>query len=268
MGSSASGASGAGTAAPPRPKGRPGRKPKGSVPVVVPETPDRPDPDHVLTWRQRKVLQVIRESVERRGYPPSMREIGEAVGLTSTSSVSYQLSVLQRKGYLHRDVGRPRTVEVRLPGHPAVRPAPGRDKREEDAAEIPGIDIPSQEAAYVPLVGRIAAGGPILAEQYVEDVFPLPRQLVGEGTLFLLKVSGDSMVNAAIADGDWVVVREQQTAENGEIVAAMLDGEATVKTLKRSDGHVWLIPHNPAYTPILGDEATILGKVVAVLRRV
>jgi repressor LexA len=253
----------------PRPKGRPGRKPKGSVPVVVPETPDKPDPDHVLTWRQRKVLQVIRESVQKRGYPPSMREIGEAVGLTSTSSVSYQLSTLQRKGYLHRDVGRPRTVEVRLPGHPAVRPEPGR--REEEAAEMPGSDIPSQEAAYVPLIGRIAAGGPILAEQYVEDIFPLPRQLVGEGNLFLLKVSGDSMINAAIADGDWVVVRQQEDAENGEIVAAMLEGagsEATVKTFKRSDGHIWLIPHNPAYTPILGDEAVILGKVVAVLRRV
>jgi repressor LexA len=252
----------------PRPKGRPGRKPKGSVPVVVPETPDKPDPDHVLTWRQRKVLQVIRESVQKRGYPPSMREIGEAVGLTSTSSVSYQLSTLQKKGYLHRDVGRPRTVEVRLPGHPAVRPEPGREREEEAPADIPGIDIPSQEAAYVPLIGRIAAGGPILAEQYVEDVFPLPRQLVGEGTLFLLKVAGDSMINAAIADGDWVVVREQRTAENGEIVAAMLDTEATVKTFKQGDGHVWLIPHNPAYTPILGDEATILGKVVAVLRRV
>jgi repressor LexA len=253
----------------PRPKGRPGRKPKGSVPVVVPETPDKPDPDHVLTWRQRKVLQVIRESVQKRGYPPSMREIGEAVGLTSTSSVSYQLSTLQRKGYLHRDVGRPRTVEVRLPGHPAVRPEPGR--REDEAADMPGSDIASQEAAYVPLIGRIAAGGPILAEQYVEDIFPLPRQLVGEGNLFLLKVSGDSMINAAIADGDWVVVRQQEDAENGEIVAAMLDNatpEATVKTFKRSDGHIWLIPHNPAYTPILGDEATILGKVVAVLRRV
>ncbi len=265
MGGTATGTSKADQAEAPRPKGRPGRKPKGSVPVIIPDTPDRPDPDHVLTWRQRKVLQVIRESVQKRGYPPSMREIGEAVGLTSTSSVSYQLSTLQKKGYLHRDVGRPRTVEVRLPGHPAVRPEPGR---EEEAADIPGIDIPSQEAIYVPLVGRIAAGGPILAEQSVEDVFPLPRQLVGDGTLFLLKVAGDSMMNAAITDGDWVVVREQKVAENGEIVAAMLDGEATVKTFKQSDGHVWLIPHNPAYTPILGDEATILGRVVAVLRRI
>jgi repressor LexA len=218
----------------PRPKGRPGRKPKGSVPPVILETPDKPDPDHVLTWRQRKVLQVIRDSVQKRGYPPSMREIGEAVGLTSTSSVSYQLSTLQRKGYLHRDVGRPRTVEVRLPGHPAVRPEPGKEE-EQVASNAAGLDIPSQETIYVPLVGRIAAGTPLLAEQSVEDIFPLPRQLVGE---------------------------------DGDIVAAMLDGEATVKTFKRSDGHVWLIPHNPAYTPILGDDASILGRVVAVLRRV
>ena len=251
---------------PVRPKGRPGRKPKGSVPVVIPETPDKPDPDHVLTWRQRKVLQVIRDSVQKRGYPPSMREIGEAVGLTSTSSVSYQLSTLQRKGYLHRDVGRPRTVEVRLPGHPAIRPEQSREEEAEPAGD--GLDIPSQEATYVPLVGRIAAGIPILADEQVEDVFPLPRQLVGDGTLFLLKVAGDSMINAAIADGDWVVVRQQEDAENGEIVAAMVENEATVKTLKRSDGHAWLMPHNPAYTPILGDDAAILGKVVAVLRRV
>ncbi len=225
------------------------------------DVPDKPDPDHVLTWRQRKVLQVIRDSVQRRGYPPSMREIGEAVGLTSTSSVSYQLSTLQNKGYLRRDAGRPRTVEVRLPGHPAVRPEPDSDD------EMP-MDITSQEAAYVPLIGRIAAGGPILAEQAIEDIFPLPRQLVGEGTLFLLKVVGDSMINAAIADKDWVVVRQQPVAENGDIVAAMIDGEATVKTFKRSAEHVWLMPHNPAYTPIPGDEAEILGKVVAVLRRV
>jgi repressor LexA len=247
-----------------RPKGRPGRKPKGSVaavPSVVTEMPDHPDPDHVLTWRQRKVLQVIRESVQRRGYPPSMREIGEAVGLTSTSSVSYQLSTLQSKGYLRRDAGRPRTVEVRLPGHAAVRP-------DAEAPEDAGMDITSQETAFVPVVGRIAAGGPLLAEEAIEDIFPLPKQIVGDGTLFLLKVVGDSMINAAIANDDWVVVRQQPVAENGEIVAAMIDGEATVKTFKRSGGHVWLMPHNPVYTPIPGDEATILGRVVAVLRRV
>src|SRR6201997_319533 len=153
MGGTATGTSGSEA---PRPKCAQGRKPKGSVPVIIPETPDTPDPDHVLTWRQRKVLQVIRDSVQKRGYPPSMREIGEAVGLTSTSSVSYQLSTLQRKGYLHRDVGRPRTVEVRLPGHPAVRPEQNREEEAEVGAD--GLDIASQEAAYVPLVGRIAAG--------------------------------------------------------------------------------------------------------------
>ena len=262
MGGTANGASGTDPLESPRPKGRPGRKPKGSVPVVIPETPDKPDPDHVLTWRQRKVLQVIRESVQKRGYPPSMREIGEAVGLTSTSSVSYQLSTLQSKGYLRRDAGRPRTVEVRLPGHPAVRP------EAEEPEEAAALDIPSQDAAYVPLIGRIAAGGPILAEEAIEDIFPLPKQLVGNGTLFLLKVVGDSMINAAIADGDWVVVRQQAVADNGDIVAAMIDGEATVKTFKRADGHIWLMPHNPAYTPIPGDDATVLGKIVAVLRRV
>ena len=124
------------------------------------------------------------------------------------------------------------------------------------------------EASMVPLIGRIAAGGPLLAEQVVEDVFPLPRQVVGDGTLFLLQVVGDSMIDAAICDGDWVVVRQQPAAENGEIVAAMIDGEATVKTYRRRDGHVWLMPHNPAFTPILGDDATLLGKVTAVLRRV
>src|SRR5262252_10224107 len=249
-----------------RPKGRPGRKPKGSVPTVVAEMPDHPDPDHVLTWRQRKVLQVIRDSVQRRGYPPSMREIGEAVGLTSTSSVSYQLSTLQSKGYLRRDAGRPRTVEVRLPGQPAVRP-------EAEGAEEYAADIPSQEAAFVPLVGRIAAGMPLLAEEAIDDIFPLPKQIVGDGTLFLLKVVGDSMINAAISDGDWVVVRQQEDAENGQIVAAMIkegiEGEATVKTLRRAaDGHIWLMPHNPAFDPIPGDDAEILGRVVAVLRRV
>ena len=119
---------------------------------------------------------------------------------------------------------------------------------------------------YVPVVGQIAAGGPMLAEQVVEDVFPLPRQIVGEGTLFLLKVVGESMVDAAICDGDWVVVRQQQVAENGDIVAAMIDGEATVKTFKRRDGHVWLMPHNSAFSPIDGDDATVLGRVTAVLR--
>src|SRR2546423_13042609 len=175
MGGAVAGVSGTDQAGAPRPKGRQGRKPKGSVPVVVPEPPDKPDPNHVLTWRQRKVLQVIRESVQQRGYPPSMREIGEAVGLTSTSSVSYQLSTLQKKGYLHRDVGRPRTVEVRLPGHPAGRPEPSREpaRDEEEGGDIPGFHIRSQEAAYVPLVSRIAAGGPILGPEGIGAAFPM-----------------------------------------------------------------------------------------------
>jgi repressor LexA len=221
--------------------------------------PDGPPDITGLTPRQRRVLEVIRDSVDRRGYPPSMREIGDAVGLTSTSSVSHQLTTLERKGYLRRDPNRPRAVEVRLPD--AGEPDGGVEPNESEwRASRPA-------AAYVPVVGRIAAGGPILAEQAVESVFPLPRELVGEGTLFLLKVSGDSMIDAAICDGDWVVVRQQAVAENGDIVAAMLDGEATVKTFKRRGGRIWLMPHNDAYEPIAGEFATILGKVVSVLRR-
>jgi len=221
--------------------------------------PDGLPDESGLTPRQRRVLEVIRESVERRGYPPTVREIGEAVGLTSTSSVSYQLSSLQKKGYLRRDPSKPRAVDVRLPGEAAAALERSIDEAAERAAH--------PQPAYVPVLGRIAAGGPILAEQAVEDVFPLPRELVGTGTLFLLKVVGDSMVEAAIADGDWVVVRQQPTADNGDIVAAMIDGEATVKTYRKRDGHVWLLPHNAAYSPIPGDEAAVLGRVVTVLRK-
>jgi repressor LexA len=184
-----------------------------------------------------------------------VREIGEAVGLVSPSSVAYQLKELEKKGYLRRDPNRPRAVDVRTPSE--------LSPEEEEAARAA-----RPTPAYVPVVGRIAAGGPILAEQAIEDVFPLPRELVGEGNLFLLQVKGDSMVEAAICNGDWVVVRQQQTAENGEIVAAMLEGEATVKTYRRRGGHVWLMPQNEAFEPIAGDHATILGRVVAVLRRI
>ena len=245
----------------------------------VSDFPDGPPDEAGLTPRQRRVLDVIRDSVERRGYPPSMREIGEAVGLTSPRPASPTSS-----------------TTLRAQGLPAPRPEPAPRRRGPDPGESPALDAepaapaitahprpaastrhPSTRpasgdarpaAAYVPVVGRIAAGGPILAEQAVEDVFPLPRQLVGDGTLFMLKVVGDSMVDAAICDGDWVVVRQQPVAENGDIVAAMIDGEATVKTFKRRDGHVWLMPHNPAYAPIPGDDATILGRVSAVLRKV
>ena len=208
-----------------------------------------------LTGRQRLILEFIREWVERHGYPPSVREIGEAVGLVSPSSVAYQLKELEKKGYLRRDPNRPRAVDVRTPSE--------LSPEEEEAARAA-----RPTPAYVPVVGRIAAGGPILAEQAIEDVFPLPRELVGEGNLFLLQVKGDSMVEAAICNGDWVVVRQQQTAENGEIVAAMLEGEATVKTYRRRGGHVWLMPQNEVFEPIAGDDATILGRVVAVLRRI
>lgn len=233
----------------------------------VHELPDGTTGGDGLTARQRLVLETIRSSVEQRGYPPSMREIGEAVGLTSPSSVKHQLTTLERKGFLRRDPNRPRAIEVvqsddsrgisALPGSTFPRSV-GTDGAEENA----GRPTPS----YVPVVGRIAAGGPILAEQVIEDVFPLPRQLVGDGELFLLRVAGDSMIDAAICDGDWVVVRRQPVAENGEIVAAMIDGEATVKTFKRIDRHVWLMPHNTAYEPIPGDDAQILGRVVSVLR--
>jgi repressor LexA len=232
--------------------------------------PDGPPGGDGLTVRQRRVLETIREAVERRGYPPSLREIGEAVGLTSPSSVAHQLSSLERKGFLRRDPNRPRAIEVIMPGE---QPAELRDgdltsslagSTGDDDRRIDGRPTPS----YVPLVGRIAAGGPILAEQAVEDVFALPRQLVGDGELFLLKVVGDSMIDAAICDGDWVAVRRQPVAENGEVVAAMIDGEATVKTFKRRDGDIWLMPHNTAYQPIPGNDATILGRVVAVMRRV
>jgi repressor LexA len=223
------------------------------------EPPDMTGPD--LTSRQRKIIQIIEDSTQHYGYAPTLREIGEAVGLASTSSVSYQLSTLEKKGCLSRGAGRPRTAVVRLASDPASR---------QQADQARG-DIKEQRVAHVPLVGRIAAGGPILAEQSIEDVFPLPRRLVGEGELIMLEVVGDSMINAAIADGDWVVVRRESDVENGDIVAATIDGvevEGTVKTLKRSDGHVWLMPHNPVYAPILGDDAVIVGKVVAVLRRV
>src|SRR6201981_3080153 len=184
-----------------------------------------------LTERQRTILNVIRESVTSRGYPPSIREIGDAVGLTSTSSVAHQLRTLERKGYLRRDPNRPRAVDVRGAEEPAAAQAV--------LTEVAGSDA-LPEPTYVPVLGRIAAGGPILAEEAVEDVFPLPRELVGEGTLFLLKVVGNSMVDAAICDGDWVVVRQQNVADNGDIVAAMIDGGATVKTFKGNSGQGWL----------------------------
>jgi len=255
-----------------------------------------------LDARARAVYETVRDAVTAHGYPPSMREIGAAVGLTSPSSVKHQLDKLERLGLVRRDPNRPRALEVILPVQSASTPAAETKALEdpeapEDAAsaaatadtehpENPGRqhsanpdDLPSLpvlpgvaegEAVAVPLVGRIAAGSPILAEQSIEDVMALPRRLTGNGELFMLEVHGDSMVEAAICDGDWVVVRTQADASNGDIVAAMLDdidgATATVKVLFRRDGHQWLLPCNPDYAPIPGDEATIMGKVVTVLR--
>ena len=235
-----------------------------------------------LTMRQRRVLEFIRNSAAGGGSPPSLREIGDAVGLTSPSSVAYQLAALERKGYLRKDPHRPRAIEVVSPDRP--RNTPGYRAGDNGVGRLadyldnqdgdPQDDIETASGdyrptpSYVPLVGRIAAGGPILADEVVEDVFPLPRRLVGEGQLFLLKVVGDSMIEAAICDGDWVVVRQQPSGESGDIVAAMIDGEATVKTLNRHSKGVWLMPANSAYDPIDGKDASILGKVTAVLRRI
>ena len=198
----------------------------------VTELPDGPADSSGLTARQRKVLEFLRDEIEKRGYPPSMREIGAAVGLTSTSSVAHQLRALEALGYVKRDPNRPRALEIFLPDVMAARRSMSS------------------------------------ATEHVEEIFPLPKSLVGDGTLFLLEVSGDSMIDAAICNGDYVVVRQEQTANNGDIVAALLDDEATVKTFQRKDGQVWLMPHNEAYDPIDGNHATILGIVTAVLRKV
>lgn len=211
---------------------------------------DQPRGQKPLTSKQQAILDAIRASIASRGYPPSMREIGDAAGLASLSSVSHQLGQLELGGWIRRDPNRPRALEVLVDAEPD--------------ADAPDIDA----TTLVPLVGRIAAGVPITAEQHIDEIVPLPRQLVGTGDLFMLKVVGESMIDAAICDGDWVVVRSQQTAENGDIVAALLDEEATVKVFRQRDGHTWLLPRNTNFEPILGDQASVLGKVVAVLRAV
>ncbi|GAB3829594.1 transcriptional repressor LexA [Dactylosporangium cerinum] len=206
--------------------------------------------DSDLSDRQQHVLSVIRGWVEERGYPPTVREIGAAVGLGSTSSVSHHLKSLERLGYLRRDGRWPRAM----------------DARDADATAGPTV-VYRDAGVSVPVLGAIAAGQPILAEEQSDDELTLPSSLVGHGSLFALRVKGDSMIEAAICDGDFVVVRRQPVAENGDIVAAMIDGEATVKVYRRRDGHVDLVPRNPSYDVIPGDEAVILGRVVSVLRR-
>lgn len=214
--------------------------------------PDGEPDDTGLTTRQRMILECIAEAVAEQGFPPSMREIGERVGLSSTASVTHQLQQLERSGFIKRGSRNARSLEITRPSESTRSTA-------------------SEEAVQIPLLGTIAAGTGVIADQQVEAIMPLPRDFVGRGDaseLFMLKVKGDSMVDAAICDGDFVVVRRAQTAENGDIVAALLDGdEATVKTFKRRDGHVWLMPHNPNYAPIPGDDALILGIVKTVLRK-
>ena len=223
------------------------KKPASSSTKKITELPDGPADQNGLTPRQLKILQVIKTAVEDQGYPPSMREIGEKAGLSSTASVTYQLQILEEKGWIRRDASRGRAIEITLPGQD-------------------GEAAPQDKTRLIPLVGRIAAGNPILAEQEVEEVLPLPESIVGKGDLFLLQVKGDSMIDAAICDGDYVVIRSQKNCEKGEIVAAMIDGEATVKTWSKKDGHFWLLPANDDYAPIPADNAEILGKVTAVLR--
>ncbi|MFE2911152.1 transcriptional repressor LexA [Kitasatospora indigofera] len=209
-----------------------------------------------LTDRQAGILRFVEQTVELRGFPPSMREIGEAVGLSSVSSVSYQVLALEKKGHLVRDPYTPRAYRIRRSSWNAV-PQDGLQDGSKDRSG--SVDLP--------VLGRIAAGAPIVAEQEVDDVFTLPRRLVGEGELFILEVRGDSMTGASILPGDWVTIRRQDTARHGDVVAALLDGEATVKQLRITDGHTWLMPRNPAYDPIPAGQATILGKVVSLLRR-
>ena len=204
-----------------------------------------------LTGRQRQILDYILRTVHDRGYPPSVREIGDAVGLNSPSTVHSHLSALTKAGYLRRDPSKPRAIEVLDDGHDesSLVRAPVRD---------------------VPLVGRIAAGSPILADQDIEEIYPLPTELVGKEPVFMLRVRGDSMIDAGIFDGDYVVVKRQPDARDGQMVAALVDGEeATVKRIQRMDNRVILKAENPDYPPMVFSEGVdILGVVVAVLRRV
>lgn len=233
----------------------------------IPAPPQQEPDESTLTERQRKVLDAIRLHIDEQGFAPSFREIGEAAGLKSPSSVKHQLQVLEDKGFIRMNANKGRAIEVVAPP-PENTAAVTANTVEEHTAGI--YAFPSEsiaESQDVPLVGRIAAGVPITAEQHVDDVMRLPERLTGSGNLFMLEVHGDSMVDAAICDGDFVVVHEQNSAVNGDIVAALLDDEATVKTFRKENGHIWLMPHNPAYSPIDGTYATIMGKVVTVLRK-
>ncbi|MCI1636140.1 MAG: transcriptional repressor LexA [Bifidobacterium sp.] len=236
-----------------------------------------------LTSRQRKVLDAISTHIKARGFAPSFREIGDVAGLKSPSSVKHQLEVLEEKGYIRMSANKGRAIELidtsttSADFEADTDDSAHNDSRYDATRSSTVVPFPTQqfnssssvlESHDVPLVGRIAAGVPITAEQHVDDVMRLPERLTGTGQLFMLEVHGDSMIDAAICDGDFVVVREQQSAQNGDIVAALLDDEATVKTFRQERGHTWLIPHNPAYSPIDGTHASIMGKVVTVLRKI
>ena len=231
---------------------RAGRPTTSTIPPVT--AYDELDFEHLdtssLPPRQQRILATIRDSVLRHGYSPSTREIGDAVGLRSSSSVSKHLTSLEEKGFLRRSTTMSRPIDVRLFLHE------------------PRTREPAEDSVSVPVVGHIAAGSPIAAEEHVDDVLKLPRELTGRGTVFGLRVRGESMVDAAICDGDIVVVRRQSEAHSGQIVAAMIDGEATVKVYRRRDGHVYLEPRNPDYDVIDGDQAAVLGTVVSVLRSI
>jgi repressor LexA len=198
-----------------------------------------------LTRRQAEILTFIQRFAETHGYPPSVREIGRALGLTSSSTVHSHLAALEKKGYLHRDPSKPRALEV---------------LRDERAA-------PPKKVIPLPVVGRVAAGSPLLAQENIEDYFPLPAEFVRGAETFILRVRGDSMVGAGIYDGDYVIVRRQPTAVNGDIVVARLEDEATVKRFFREDGYVRLQPENPALEPILTRDVVIEGKVVGLIRK-
>lgn len=232
-----------------------------TVPFIPKKDAEHPD-ESTLTDRQRKVLGAIKKHLAEQGFAPSFREIGEAAGLKSPSSVKHQLQVLDEKGFIRMNANKGRAIEVvdTSSSSKATQVIPFPSQSDSSGSIMASRDVP--------LVGRIAAGVPITAEQHVDDVMRLPERLTGTGNLFMLEVHGDSMIDAAICDGDFVVVREQNTAENGDIVAALLDDEATVKTFRKDHGHVWLIPHNPAYSPIDGTHAEIMGKVVTVLRKI
>lgn len=229
-----------------------------------------------LTSRQEKILSSIRQHLRTNGFAPTYRELALDAGLKSTSSVKHQLEMLEKKGYVNLNAHKGRAIELIENTEPVTPQSSARVQRRYQSSlsssnfgELPSV--PSEDfenSVSVPLVGRIAAGTPITAEQHVEDEMRLPRQLTGQGELFMLEVHGDSMIDAAICDHDFVVIRRQNSATNGDIVAALIDGEATVKSFENKNGHVWLMPHNPAYAPIDGTHASIMGKVVSVLRRV